>query len=314
MPSYTVQMWGRATSNNQFYRLESKTDCALSKFVKLSAYSFASFTILTIALITIELYLAVVRPFVYEHRYNKQYFLFYLFSSWFLLIGSNTVMLYALPILWNTYKSFVVSWLCILVFLLIIVFHTLLSIEVGKLNRTATVANPFFNRAIARIHNREYQNKNNNKNHNRANRKTFRMTSTIIAAFSLCYLPLSIAMLYQIFHPPSMTSYNDVVITYVMPWCEVIALCNSALDPLIYCFRMRCIRHKIIQMVWPRRFRKVKDVNNQKIINRNRRRIGTGTGGTGGQVDGSEWGSNLTPKHRATADVVQLFQRQVLTE
>ena len=256
MPAYVVHQWMISHCSHQY----DETQCQLSKFVKFGGYSFSSLTILTIALITIELYLAIVRPFVYEHRYNKQYFLLYLLLTWTLFLASNFVMLYAFPAQWSSFKSFVVSWLCIVIFLMIIVFHSLLSIEVGKLSRSTTT-NPSFNTTTT----------TNNNNNNRINKKTFRMTTTIIIAFSICYLPLSVGMLYKVFsNTTSMTSYNDV-----MPWCEVIALCNSALDPLIYCFRLRFIRHKIRRMVCPGRFQKVTDVKIQITV-RNKR------GGKGG--------------------------------
>ena len=295
--------------------------CHISKFVKLTAYSFASFTILTIALITIELYLAIVRPFIYEHRYNKQYFIVYLMLAWTLFIVANAMSLYAFPADWVLFKSFVVSWLCIVVFILIIIFHSLLSVEVGKLNRSTTT-NPCFSTTsnivmpmptapsniITPATTGSTNNINSNANKNRLNRKAFRMTTSIITAFSFCYLPLSVVMLYQVFKKttasPSSSKSDRLVRMYVLPWCEFIALCNSALDPVIYCFRLRFIRHKIRRMLCPARFQKVIDINMAV------RKIRSGHGGVTGGV---EWASNVTPKYNPNTKVNHLnhlFQRQ----
>ena len=317
MPTYVAHRW-MITHYNVIYddRL-----CHISKFVKLTAYSFSSFTILTIALITIELYLAIVRPFVYEHRYNKQYFIVYLMLAWTMFVVTNVMLLYVFPADWMVFKSLVVSWLCIAVFILIIIFHSLLSVEVGKLNRSTTT-NPCFSTtssivmpapattaipastSISTIKNT--QNNNSNTNKNRLNRKAFRMTTSIITAFSLCYLPLSVVMLYDVFNKTttidSPSSQSDrLVRMYVLPWCEFIALCNSALDPVIYCFRLRFIRHKIRRMLCPARFQKVMDIN---MAVRNMR------GDMGGGV---EWASNGTPKYHPNTKVNHLFQRQAQT-
>ncbi|XP_066920123.1 melanocortin receptor 5-like [Clytia hemisphaerica] len=216
LPPYDVHMWLVSNGN---------LNCQLSKFVKLSGYSMSSLTVLTIAVISVELYLAIVRPFLYEHVYNRKYYLVLLVSVWCLFLASHMVFLYIFPEDWRLFKRYIAPVILISVFMVIIMFHSLIYSELKRLKRQTTT-NPTF------------------RSGQRAHKKAFLMTTSIIVVFAMCYLPIAIVMLYE-----HIKTTSTKIETFVLPWCEFIALSNPILDPMIYCFRLRFIRRRIKQLL-----------------------------------------------------------------
>ena len=215
LPPYVVHVW---------FLSERKIFCMLSQFLKLSGYAMSSLTVLLILFTTIQLYLAIVRPFLYEHAHNKKYYLVYLTSSWLTLVVSQILCLYVFPTSWRTFKRYVASTILLAIFIVILILHTRISLEVNKLKRHAT-CNPSIRS-------------------NTVHKRAFLITSTIIVAFAFCYLPIASLLIYDLVNGSTLRSE-----TYIMPLCEFAALSNAVLDPLIYCLRLKVVRLKIRRML-----------------------------------------------------------------
>jgi len=263
LPPYVVHVW---------FLSERKISCALSQFLKFSGYAMSSLTVLLILFTTIQLYLAIVRPFLFEHAHNKKYNLVYLMSTWLTLLASQFLCLYVFPTYWRTFKRYIASTILFAIFVVILILHTRISLEVNKLKKQAT-RNPSIRTSAV---------------HKRA----FLMTSTIIMAFAFCYLPIASLLTYDLVNGATLQTE-----TYVMPLCEFAALSNAVFDPLIYCLRLRVVRHKIRRMLCMGRLGKVGPLTHQ----------------TNAFGKGRICISNVTPRTRKK-DVQTILQRPLKTQ
>ena len=129
-------------------------------------------TILTILFITIQLYLAVVKPFVCQGQHNRRYYWVYLIATWgvtFLLIFC-WIFLY--PERWGRFKKIIGASFVTIVFALICFLHVHVHNEVREIMRKGS-NNPTLATATAAS----------------TNQKTIRMTAFVAVSYTHLTLP-----------------------------------------------------------------------------------------------------------------------------
>lgn len=224
MPVYNATTWMMSAG---------KVSCTLHKIVHIMGHALCMLTILTIMFITIQLYLAVVKPFVYQGQHNRRYYWVYLIATWgvtFLLIFC-WIFLY--PERWGRFKKIIGTSFVTIVFALICFLHVHVHNEVREIMRKGS-NNPTLATATATS----------------ANQKTIRMTAFVVAVFGFCYLPFAVITVYE-FITKGGTDSPAFSTLYVHPWVELAGVSNGVWNPIIYCFRLsfikrreNCLRHK----------------------------------------------------------------------
>lgn len=217
MPVYNVSSWMLSAG---------QVSCMLHKIVHIMGHALCMLTILTIMFITIQLYLAVVKPFVYQGQHNRRYYWLYLVATWavsFLLIFC-WIFLY--PERWGRFKKIIGTSFVTIVFAVICFLHVHVHNEVREIMRKGS-NNPTLATASAAS----------------ANQKTIRMTAFVVAVFGCCYLPFAVITVYEFItqggtHSPTFSTI------YIHPWVELAGISNGVWNPLIYCFRLSFIKRR----------------------------------------------------------------------
>ena len=217
MPVYNVTSWMLSMG---------RVSCPLHRVVHIFGYALSMLTMLTILFITIQLYLAVVKPYIYQGRHNRRYYWLYLVATWcvsFLLIFS-WIFLY--PERWVRFKKIIGTSFVTIVFTLICFLHVHVHNEVRAIMRKGS-NNPTLTTTSAAS----------------ANQKTIRMTALVVAVFGCCYLPFALMTLYEFIAQGGVVSSTFSAL-YIHPWIELAGISNGVWNPVIYCFRLSFIKRR----------------------------------------------------------------------
>jgi len=210
---------------NSFLLSKGITLCPLHRTPQISGHTLCMVTILTILAITTELYLAIVRPFIYQGRHNRRYYWLYLLVACIISLATILLWIYLFPKRWDNFKK-VIGVTCVTIgILMICVLHAHVQAEVKTLIRKGSINNPNMATSIN-------------------NHKTLRMTMFVLLAFGFCYLPFVVLSFYEIINGPSIFAK-----TYFLPWAEFVGISNAIWNPLIYCYRLSYIKRKALRMI-----------------------------------------------------------------
>ena len=204
--------------------------CQLPLFLAVFGYSLLGMSVATINVNAVELYLAIVRPFVYEGRFNQRYYLKILLILWSLYIMPTFLIAQLTKKHWKIYKL-VVSVINLLIYICVCISHFYVHRE---LKAIAVKTSPLKNKHSG------------GKSQN--NQNLFRMTSSVLLAFGVCAFPNFVMNVYNM-----IWGTTALMEGYYSTWCDAITTCTIVFDPLIYCYRLKTIRERIIKI-----FRSVK--------------------------------------------------------
>ena len=65
----------------------------------------------------------------------------------------------------------------------------------------------------------------------------------VYLVFLICYLPINVVSLVYVIHGPSLATLKSFLFTYTLIFL------NSSLNPVIYCWKMRHVRHAIMDIL-----------------------------------------------------------------
>lgn len=216
MPVYIVNSWLLS---------KGRILCSLHRTAQISGHTLCMVTILTILAITIELYMAIVKPFLYQGRHNRRYYWLYLLVSCVVSLAIILIWIYLFPKRWDNFKKVIGVSFTTIGFSLICVLHAYVQVEVKTIVRKGSINNPTMAMSLS-------------------NHKTLRMTTFVVLAFGFCYLPFVVLSFYEIVNGPSIFAKM-----YILPWTEFVGVSNAIWNPLIYCYRLSFIKRKALNMI-----------------------------------------------------------------
>ena len=196
--------------------------CHIGNILMMAACAFTMMSITTISVVNLQLYLAILKPFLYSSIFNQQY-AFSTLLSINLFWGLSTITtIYLLPKWWNSFRI-IASGFAFLSYIIISILHYFICQESRNI--------------------RERSKSNATLACNRITQKTLRLTTLVLITFGLCYLPFSTASFYTMVVPitPAFNTYFDT-------WAEHCALTNCVLNPILYCMRLGSVRRSILRM------------------------------------------------------------------
>ena len=195
-------------------------DCVMGRVLMAFGYTVTTMTCLNITFITMQLYHAIINPFNHQRWSSaSNHMVKLVLVSWIVTSVSVLTVVFAFPRFWNKFKL-LVGGLLFLIWCILLVAHRRVYKETKEIVR------------------KEHDYKTNGIV---MKRKTFKMVSTVLLAFGLCYLPYVVLAIYIGIH-----GINPVLRSFYAPWIEIMVMSSSLLDPLIYCFRLKSIRRKVL--------------------------------------------------------------------
>ncbi|XP_057302853.1 lysophosphatidic acid receptor 3-like [Hydractinia symbiolongicarpus] len=172
-------------------------------------FMFTTMSLTTITAITVDLHLAISKPFSHKKRTNSKIIEKVTVITWVLCVILSVVIGYIFP---EFIKIYVLTW-CVLYFMLI---SFILCVQ----------------RTI-------YKYIRRNENRQTCFKRSFKEITVIICAFILCFIPGIIAEVIS-------NILSDMFVkNYILPWTHVFTFCNCVLDPIICIMGTPQLRNKI---------------------------------------------------------------------
>ena len=208
-------------SSVMFDLSEGRINCSNANFLKWLGYNLTGMSVSTIGCISYQSYIALAKPFLYISHLNMRSCISALIGCWAVLIATTTVAVYVKPDLYSSYKlglgSAFVLICCVMCYM-----------------------NFVMNKTIKKMMLREPQ----NRNRTIKLKKSIRTSFAIIIAFIACYFGIAILVVLL-----AVTERRVWFRSYFGPWVEFAVILNNLLDPLIYCFRLKVLRRKILRCI-----------------------------------------------------------------
>ena len=220
MPIYITTAWMLSIG---------RVSCPVHRTVHIFGHALCMLTMLTILFITIQLYLAVVKPFVYQGHHNAHYYWLYLVATWGVSFLMIFFWIFLYPGRWGRFKKIIGTSFVAVVFAVICLLHVHIHNEVKSIMRKGS-NNPTLTGTSASSVS--------------SNQKTIRMTALVVAVFGCCYLPFALITIYEFIVMKSGIEYSRIPTLYIHPWIELAGISNGVWNPVIYCFRLSFIKRR----------------------------------------------------------------------
>ncbi|XP_066915383.1 short-wave-sensitive opsin 1-like [Clytia hemisphaerica] len=211
LPSYAYYMWELH---------QGRLECIFGRTLMVIGYCLTIISCSTIAFITAQLYSAIFNPFGHHRWSRKSNCLPIVFMCWFGLAVLVFLFAFILTVYWKMFKL-CVGGIFFTIYVILVIAHK--KVYAG----TQRIA--------------KFTHHQQNDQKLVLQRRTFKMITTVLIAFGLCYLPYIIFALYI-----AIKGINPEIRSFYGPWVEVMAMSSSVFNPVIYCFRLKSIRRKVI--------------------------------------------------------------------
>lgn len=197
--------------------------CELATFLRFIGFSNIFMSMSIVFVINLDLYLAVVKPYLYESKKIKvQTIVILVTICWSIIFLVSAICMYVAPI-WKEY-GVLMCCVTIILFIYLSYFHYKINKELARMTARESKVN---SAAIMMI-----------KTHN----KTFKLATAILVVFILVFLPSIVMIIYRIVRLPS-----AFVNSYVFQWFQPFSLTNVFWNPILYYYRMKSIRKSFVQ-------------------------------------------------------------------
>lgn len=191
--------------------VERNPKCYLVRVWTVMSYTFIIMSVSAIALITIEIYLAIFKPFTYKRFVQNNTLNILLLVIWVPSVAFPIVCVYAFPNLVTVVRISSTSY-CLIIFVILVICQK-------------KIYNYFCRRE-------------NQGNHRR--RKAARIALQILLVFGLCSFPAVMA------NVVNRVVFNSIVVdTYVNRWCNFLVQSYSVWDTFIYGFRSAAVKRDL---------------------------------------------------------------------
>ena len=191
--------------------------CEISRFMKVTGYSTTMMSMATLTAITVDLFIAVVKPYVYVIRFQPRVMVKVLILMWVLILTLSVISMYVFHA-WRIYMM-VAGAVTIILFILMCLLRIKVSKETHKMC-TVVVPGTIVNCTLQK--------------------KTLKLASTVLTVFGIIYIPSIIIIVYK-----TTAGSSSFIKTFVDQWCEMLALTNPLWNPLVYYYRMKMVRKKL---------------------------------------------------------------------
>lgn len=192
--------------------------------VSINGYAFTGISFLTVILISLERYIAILYPFIYEKYYRlKRVILYHLVTCFLFLCLTVLLLIGNLMEEFHLIMSILVAIGCIII---LFCYYNIYQVSKKTLRRLSTISNIAVNEA---------------KTHARNNR------AAMVAALILLFLFISYSpfMIMSLWLSNNHDTRHELVML-ILPWTQTLALLNGIFSPLIYYWRITEVRKKMI--------------------------------------------------------------------
>ncbi|XP_057311955.1 lysophosphatidic acid receptor 4-like [Hydractinia symbiolongicarpus] len=201
--------------------LSSIPTCIPIILTSILGYTLAIFSVFTILFITINIYLSVIHPFLYEVWVTKKRVFTLNLFVWIIflvmVVGSTSTSLS----MWIRCKN-MTTYLLVIIIIVMVTMHIRLNNEINRIcSRVAQTSTAQQTQDIS------------------MKKKATKMGVKIMLAFLMCFVPISSILLYNKMNP------TVIVSNYLQHVGIVLLFLNALLDPFIYYFRLGRIRSKV---------------------------------------------------------------------
>lgn len=206
------------------YTSYSGTDCTFLKFVNACAHTFTLISVLTISLITTDVYASIVHPFAYRAYFTKK--IFYATSAvvWIISITFPIIFVLIAPYYWYIYQNISGS-MALSAMMALCVMHYKIHLSIKQLSCQINFSSAKENENV------------------KTKRKASKLAVSILITLIACFLPSLIYFFYITIHGTTTKS-----VSYVFQTTGVIVFLNAFFDPFVYYFRLGRVRTKIKKM------------------------------------------------------------------
>ncbi|XP_057302804.1 melanopsin-like [Hydractinia symbiolongicarpus] len=192
--------------------ISNKPQCFLLDLLATHGFIFSTMSMFAISFISVEVYLAVLKPFLYRRLVKGKVLKVLLLLAWIPCIAIPILVMYVYPSVFSYYRSFQVLFVVIM-YACLIVYQRYIYCYIKKNERSC----------------------------NGYKRKVARIAVQVLAVYGLCFIPwLVVAVIYRFYH-------SDLIIVFVYPWCIYFVYLNSLFDTFIYGFRSKHDRREALE-------------------------------------------------------------------
>lgn len=201
--------------------LFAKLHCFLPTYLLTAGYSLVLMSVTIIVLITVDIYLSILHPFLYQKFATKSRATFVAILMWSLCMASSLTSSIVSSRCWQRYEV-IGALLTIPVVISMFLIHFRVYKEVEKIQKKGSV-NKLKKRKKIGVH-----------------KRSLRMAVGILITFVLCFIPLAVYSIYVL-----IMGKTAELVTYGMSTVYTITLLNCVLDPFVYYFRLTKVRRRV---------------------------------------------------------------------
>ncbi|XP_057312391.1 histamine H2 receptor-like [Hydractinia symbiolongicarpus] len=215
MPSFSA-FW--------IHALLSHSDCMLVNFMNVMVQILGIASVSMIALITLDIFVAIVYPFLHILYFTKKFFYMMFGFIWTLAIICPVAFVIISAKDWYVYQN-ISGGIIITVFLALLVMHLKLHRVLNNLQCQITHVN------------------NDQKENLRAKKKASKLATSILVTLLICCAPSLVYFLLT-----AIKGNTVFTSSYLFQASEVWFFLNPLLDPFVYYFRLKRIRKDVLKM------------------------------------------------------------------
>ena len=218
-PLFIAQIW------NIIQGETTASACSIQIASKLSSFLFCLSSIVHLSLISVDRYIAIMRPYIYLQTITKPRVLIATALAWTLTLIINTLLLIDVEMIRAIFTAVVFSLISVVVFCNMIVYREAHRQEKQIATQQVDVAT-----------------KQNFLSHKRA----FKLTLMIITRTVISYFPGTIFLRFK---EPLKNVVSLGTLTSIFMVVGSVAAFNSLVNPFIYCIRLRQFRVAFIELL-----------------------------------------------------------------
>ena len=218
-PLFIAQIW------NIIQGETTASACSIQIASKLSSFLFCLSSIVHLSLISVDRYIAIMRPYIYLQTITKPRVLIATALAWTLTLIINTLLLIDVEMIRAIFTAVVFSLISVVVFCNMIVYREAHRQEKQIAAQQVDIAT-----------------KENFLSHKRA----FKLTLMIITLTVISYFPGTIFLRFK---EPLRNVVSLGTLTSIFMVVGSVAAFNSLVNPFIYCIRLRQFRVAFIELL-----------------------------------------------------------------
>ncbi len=217
-------------------RMYSMYPCTLKRCFMFLSYSCCGVSLLNAALVTMDRYFSVCKPYLYIPELIKGKYVYGIAMVW--LLGTVYPLLFSLQVI--SKRAFQLSLAVMICLIIIIILSCYRKIYVILRQHQRQIASQRLQAQAAAAAMSDSDDQEHNTSPSAEEKKRLNAISIIVVTLLLCYLP------YFLFPILNNALKLDNEVFYILhQWARMLVFLNSCFNPIIYCVRVATIAEEV---------------------------------------------------------------------